>query len=479
MTALPGHLAAGAPGSTERVAVIGGGYAGLAAGMDLADAGLPVTVFEAGPVLGGRARRIPGGDGHDDNGQHLLIGAYTELLGRMERIGIPLHEVLARRPLTVRVAGGLQLAAWPLPAPFNLAAGVLLARGVRLRERIASVRALSDLRSDGFRARRGETVAALLDRFELHGTLRTQLWEAICLAALNTPAERACAQTFLNILHDIATGPRSASDLLIPRTDLSSLFPEPAADYIRARGGAVHTHATVLRLEDAGDAVRLIGTERHGLFRRVIVATGSQALPRLLGSWPDMQPLLQRVATLPQERIATLTLEYPCPVRLPFPMMGIAYGAVEWLFDRGWLLDGRPGQPGRISCVLSAAELGSTLDREALTASAHADLQAITGELPYPVASRLVVEKRATFSCQPGLVRPDGITHDPRIVLAGDYLASRYPATLETAVRSGRRAAAAVISWTQARIPGTGGSEALPAPEWNPPPSRSRPLSLP
>lgn len=453
MNLLPGHLAAGAPQLTDRVAVIGGGYAGLSAAMDLADAGIPVTVFEAGPVLGGRARRIPGGDGQDDNGQHLLIGAYGELLGLMRRIGIPLEEVLARRRLTLRVQGGLRLGALPLPAPWNLAAGILLAHGPSLRERLATLRALEDLRHDGFRARRGETVQELLDRFSVHGSLRHHLWEAICLAALNTPAERACAQTFLNILHDIATGPAGASDLLIPRTDLSSLFPEPAADYIRARGGQVHTQATVLRLEDAGEAIRLIGTERHGLFRRVVIATASQALPRLLGSWPDMQPLLQRLATLPQERIATLTMEYPCPVRLPFPMMGVAFGSVDWVFDRRWLLDGsRPGA-GRLCCVLSAPDLSQAMDRDSLADRAHADIQRITGPLPKPIACRLVVEKRATFSCQPGLQRPDGITHDSRIVLAGDYLQSRYPATLETAVRSGRRAAAAVINWTHGRVP--------------------------
>ena len=453
MNTLPGHLAAGAPELTERVAVIGGGFAGLSAAMDLADAGIPVTVFEAGAVLGGRARRIPGGDGHDDNGQHLLIGAYSELLGLMRRIGIPLEQVLERRRLSLQVVGGLRLSTLPLPAPWNLAAGILLARGATLGERRLTLRALDDLRRDGFKARRGESVQELLDRFSIHGNLRTQLWEAICLAALNTPAERACAQTFLNILHDIATGPAAASDLLIPRTDLSSLFPEPAAHYIRARGGQVHTQATVLRLEDAGDAVRLIGSNRHGLFRRVVIATASQALPRLLGGWSEMQPLLQRVAALPQERIATLTVEYPCPVRLPFPMMGVAFGSVDWVFDRRWLFDGHSRAPGRLSCVLSAPDLALTLDRDTLAARAHADIQRITGPLPPPSAHRLVVEKRATFSCQPGLLRPDGITHDSRILLAGDYLVSRYPATLETAVRSGRRAAAAVISWTRERVP--------------------------
>lgn len=450
---MSGRMALTSPVARERIAVIGGGYAGLSAAMDLVDAGLSVTLFEAGATLGGRARRIPGGDGSDDNGQHLLIGAYTSLLELMQRVGVPVEEALERRPLTLLVKGGLSLRALPLPSPWNLAAGVLLAGGVGWRNRLDTLRALRDLRADGFRALRQESVAALLDRFEINGSMRSHFWEAICVAALNTPPDRADAQTFLNILHDIATGPRAMSDLLIPRTDLSTLFPEPAAEYIRARGGQVHTQSNVLRLEDAGEAVRLIGTEHHGLFRRVVVATAPQALSRLLGSWPDMVPLLQRLDGMPHERIATLTLDYPCPVRLPFPMMGVAYGNVDWVFDRRWLFDGNRRLPGCLACVLSAPELGHELDRDALAESAHLDVQRLCGALPPPSSSRLVIEKRATFSCQPGLVRPDGITHDPRIVLAGDYLAARYPATLETAVRSGRRAAAAIIGWTHARVP--------------------------
>jgi squalene-associated FAD-dependent desaturase len=416
--------------------------------MDLVDAGIPVTLFEAGAVPGGRARRVPGGDETDDNGQHLLLGAYTELLAMMRRVGIPIEAVLERRPLTLLVAGGIRLRALPLPPPFNLAAGVLLAGGASLRNRIATLKVLGALQADGFRATRGETVAMMLDRFGLEGGLRTWLWEAICLAALNTPPERASAQVFLNILHDIATGPREASDLLIPRTDLSQLFPEPATQYIRMRGGDVLMGAQVVRLEDAGAGVRVIsakGLERE--YRQVIIATAPRAVCKLLADWPDMQPLLGHLHAMPFERIATLTLDYPCPVRLPFPMMGVASGSVEWVFDRHWLLEGRVSTPGRLSCVLSAPAAGMTVDQEILTARAHADVERLTGPLPYPISRRLLVDKRATFSCRPDVFRPDSVTHDPRILLAGDYLNARYPATLETAVRSGRRAAAIAISW--------------------------------
>ena len=453
---------------TEGVAVIGAGYAGMAAAMDLVDAGVPVTVFEAGPVPGGRARRIPGGDGQDDNGQHLLLGAYTELLGLLQRLQIPVQDVLYRRGLMLHIAGGLRLNALPLPSPWHLAGGILLARGASWGERIDTLHALQRLQDTGFRAEAGETVAALLDRLGLEGALRTHLWESICLAALNTPPTRACAQVFLNILHDIATGPRSHSDLLMPRTDLSSLFPEPAAAYVRARGGQVLLQTPVLRVEDAGPLVRVVTGHQHRLFQRAILAVQPRALARMIGDWPEMQPLLTQLAALPHERIATLTLEYDRPVRLPHPMMGLANSCVEWMFDRRWLLGGGLRAPGRIACVLSAPSAGAVLDREMLISQAHADLERLVGRLPYPVSGRLVVEKFATFSCQPRLSRPDGITHDPRILLAGDYLVSRYPATLESAVRSGRRAAAAAVQWSGRGMPSrfvraTPASAAVPA----------------
>ena len=450
------------------VAVIGAGYAGLSAAMDLADAGFAVHVFESGPVPGGRARRIPGGEGNDDNGQHLLIGAYTELLGLLRRLQVPLEAAFARRPLRYWVAGGLDLQASRLPAPWHLATAFLFADEVPLAERLHALRMLHTLQRGGFRANRGETVSQLLDRHGSNGRLREYLWEPLCVAALNTPPDLACAQIFLNLLHDIATGPRSHSDLLIPRTDLSALFPEPAAAYVAARQGTVHLQTPVLELGDAGPMIALRTASGTRLFAHVIVAVAPRSVSFLLGRWPAMQPLLTRIDALSHERIATLTLEYAQPLRLPFPMMGVASGEVDWIFDRRWLLGGAPGAGGRLACVVSAPPLQRPLDRTRLTENAHRDVERLVGRCAAPVDSRLVVEKSATFSCRPGIVRPDEITHDPRVLLAGDYLQSRYPATLETAVRSGRRAAAAIIHWSRARTPLQGDARASAAPSTDP-----------
>lgn len=452
-----------------RVAVIGAGYAGLSAALDLIDAGCSVTVYEAGTVPGGRARRIPGGDGSDDNGQHLLLGAYTELLGLLRRLKVPLEAVFERRPLRLSVVGGLDLHAARLPAPWHLAAGFLLAGGVSWRERLSTVRMLHDLQKGGFRAHRHETVAKLLDRHHAHGRMRAFLWDALCVAALNTPPERACAQIFLNLLHDLATGPRSHSDLLLPRTDLSALLPEPAVAYLRQRGGRVHLQTPVTAIQDAGSRLMVNAGTATALFQHVVLAVAPRSVSHLIGDWADMQLLLGQIDALQHERIATLTLAYQQPVRLPFPMMAVAAGEVDWIFDRRQLLGSHGGnEGGRLACVMSAPPPQRSLDRLALVEHAHRDVERLIGRCAPPVDSRLVVEKTATFSCRPGIERPDEITHDPRLLLAGDYLASRYPATLETAVRSGRRAAAAIIHWNDLSSPGRRVAYALHAPSRGP-----------
>ena len=454
-----------------RVAIIGGGYAGMAAAVSLIDAGIQdLTVYEAGPVLGGRARRIPGGNSDDDNGQHLCLGAYTELLKLMNRVGGDPEQLFYRSPLRLLFQG---LATPPikqsrsvfslrsqsyLPAPLNLAAGILLSSGANLSERTRTLLALNRLQQQRYRCTSGQTVSSLFNELDIQGELRSYFWDSLCLAALNTPPKIACAQTFLNILQDIAEGPRQASDLLIPKVDLSRLFPEPAARYIQDKGAEVFSSCAVKRVEPAGQLLRLQGTRHQRLYHHVILAVPPRAASVLLSGWGEcMHDLGNQLLALPHEKIATLTLDYfNSALRLPFPMMGIANSPIEWMFDRSFLLQAKPGsdswnraalqrKSSRFTCVISAPQEKTHLEKHALTQVAHACMQSLCGPLPDPDTSRLVVEKFATLSCRPNIRRPHAHTPDKRLILAGDYLQSRYPSTLETAVRSGLEAAALTI----------------------------------
>ena len=189
-----GHGLKGTP-----CAVVGAGYAGMAAAVTLAERGIPVTVFEAGPVPGGRARRVSA-QGHElDNGQHILIGAYTELSRLMRTVGVS-PAALLRVPLQIRYPGRFRLRAGALGGPLALFAGVLLASGAPLRERISGLAFVARLRSAGFRLAEDTSVEALLERHGQTGALAHYLWRPLCVSALNTPPAAASAQRFLAVV---------------------------------------------------------------------------------------------------------------------------------------------------------------------------------------------------------------------------------------------------------------------------------------
>lgn len=404
-----------------RVAIVGAGYAGCAAAVTLAGRGVPVTLYESGPVPGGRARRVKTREVELDNGQHILSGAYSELLRLMRQVGVPQDAVL-RCPLELRYADGFAFRALWLPAPLGLLSGLLLARGLPFAERLGAVRFMLAMRRCGFRLAADQSVSDLLRQHRQDGRIGHYLWRPLCVSALNTPPERASAQVLLTVLRDTLAAGDEASDLLLPRTDLSRLFPEPACEFVRSNGGEVRGGETVRDLE----ALR-------ARFGKVILAVGPHQLKALApGLAPDYgyQP------------IYTCYLQYPKPMRLRFPMLGFARGIVQWAFDRGAL----NGEKGRIACVISAEGDHQQMGQDELAQACHRELADALGVLPDPEWSQVIAEKRATIACAPGLARPSQSTAIPGVLLAGDYTDPDYPPTLEAAVRSGIRAAELALS---------------------------------
>jgi len=413
-----------------RVAVVGAGYAGMAAAVTLAERGVPVTVFESGALPGGRARRVQAQGETLDNGQHILLGAYAELQRLMRLVGVPSDAVL-RLPLELRFADGFALRALWLPAPLGLPGGLLAASGLPPRERLGAIRFLVSLWRGKFRVEPDCTVASLLARYRQEGRISQYVWRPLCVSALNTPIEQASAQAFATVLRDAFAGEPGASDLLLPRVDLSRLFPEPACDFVRAHGGEVRMGAAVRSISPG---LRVDGET----YSRVVIAVGPhqlRAFAALLGPLPEYS----------YQPIYTCYLQYPQSTKLPYPMLGLAHGVVQWAFDRGAVMSRACPEPGRIACVISAQGVHQQLSQDTLAATCHSELAAALGGLPEPHWWRVIGEKRATISCTPGLRRPGPDTPTPGVVLAGDYTDAQYPPTLEAAVRSGVRAAHAVL----------------------------------
>jgi hydroxysqualene dehydroxylase len=219
----------------QRVAVIGGGWAGCAAALSLAEAGVPVTLYEAGQTLGGRARAITLDGRKLDNGQHILLGAYTQTLELMTRLHAADPEAgLMRLPLVIDQPPEFRIACPALPAPLNLLFGLVNAKGLGWKEKWQAAR----WAAKALRCSPQQPDASVEDLLSGQSErLRRLLWHPLCLSALNTLPESASANTYQRVLVAAFSSRRKHSDLLLPRHDLGALFPQPAAARIEALGG--------------------------------------------------------------------------------------------------------------------------------------------------------------------------------------------------------------------------------------------------
>lgn len=428
--------------SPQRVAILGGGYAGMAAAVTLADAGVPVTVFEAGLVTGGRARRVEINGVALDNGLHILIGAYRETLRLIAKVHPAPEQTLLRLPLDWHVHERMHLRAPRLPAPLHLAAALATARGVGLNERWQAIVMMRALRRMKFQLMHDTTVSALLAQHDQGEALTQWLWHPLCVAALNTPPARASAQMFLNVLRDTFTGARADSDMLIPRVDLSRLFPEPAADYVHARGGTVLTGCRVTALQLEAGGLRIVAGDNAGSFSHVVCALPPHLVAGLLEPHAVLRDTVQRVAALTYQPITSVYFQFDGTLRLPAPMLGLADATAHWLFDREAIC----GQRGLVGAVISAEGAYQSLTQDQLAQRVLQELGARFGPLPPVKWQRVISEKRASFSAVPDLRRPAQRTALPGLWLAGDYTAGEYPATLEAAVRSGLACARGILN---------------------------------
>ncbi|MDR1660904.1 MAG: hydroxysqualene dehydroxylase HpnE [Azoarcus sp.] len=417
----------------REAAIIGAGYAGLACAVELACHGIEATVFERSLTLGGRARVVRKNSCALDNGQHLLLGAYSELARLLRLVGVSPRR-LERLPLTLHVPGQLRFRAAALPAPAHLAVGLARARGLNWRERFTLPALLRYLERKHFRLPAAMNAVDLLNAARQPAKLRNLVWEPLCVAALNTPVHEASAQIFANVLRDTLAASAAASELLIPRVDLSELFPVPAAQYLATRDGRILTGNTIAAIIPDETGFRLAGDPDERRWPQIVVATAPHHAAPLLASTGACAELAARIAALPAEPIATVYLAFGAGVRLPAPMIGLASGPAQWAFDRGQC----GGPEGLVAAVISAQRESGAENRDALTAAILAQLERELGQrLPAAQWTQIIVEKRATFACRPGLVRPGIATPLPGLWLAGDYVESDYPATLESAVRAG------------------------------------------
>ena len=424
-----------------KVAVIGAGWAGCAAAVEATRLGHHVSLFEASRTLGGRARRVDvmhkGKLLALDNGQHILIGAYSETLKLMADVGVNIPGSLLRLPLTLRFPDGNGLALPNLPAPFDALAGILTARGWSWLDKLSLLKVAIGWQLTGFKCGAQQSVTSLCK--DLTPGIMASLIEPLCVSALNTPAERASGQVFLRVMQDSLFANKGGSNLLLPLSDLSTLMPNAAGEWLQRHGGEIKLGARVQSIKHDKSRWHLAtqtseGPDESNTFDAVILACPPVEAARLVQS-SDLpcDAWLAQTQALQFEAITTVYATAP-GARLDQPMLALQASdahPAQFVFDRGQL-----GGPPQLLAFVISASVGDSRALSKRVAAQAADQLGLTDVQ----LLQTIVEKRATFACTPGLQRP-GMQLAQGLLACGDYVEGPYPATLEGAVRSGLAAA--------------------------------------
>jgi squalene-associated FAD-dependent desaturase len=454
------HLSPKAHISQTAVAIIGGGCAGLSTAVALLERGFAVTLFEASPQLGGRARsvaiKMQATPQLLDNGQHMLLGAYRETLALLHKVGVDEKQAFLRLPLQINMQSSHAKSLFSLasthylPAPFNMLVGLLACRGLSIKERFVALKFMLRLKQTYYLINADQPLDQFLHAQQQTDFLIKMLWEPLCLAAMNTPINVASTRIFLNILRDTFNGSKTDSDFLLPRLDLSQIIAQPLAQYIETLGGAIKLNQQIRSLAAATDSNGQAGfsletADGQHFFRQVVIATAPEGAGKLLQALPQLSQLQAQIQSYRYQPIYTIYLQYPASTTLPSVMSGLSNMPelsntngqsntnAQWVFDRGQLC----GQAGLMAVIVSASGPHQALSQDELAFSVAHELSLAFPQLDKPLWHKVIAEKRATFSCEADLARPSHKTLQAGLFLTGDYCYADYPATIEAAIRSG------------------------------------------
>ena len=406
-----------------RVAVVGGGLAGLAAALDLVDAGEEVTLYEARPTLGGAVQTLPERE-HDpdpppDNGQHIALGCFTEYLRFLDRIGQSGSYIRRKLALPVIAENGSVCEIRPSPA------ALLAYRHLPTRDRVRIP--LTTARMRRAQAREGETFGSLLRRLGASDAAVERFWDVFIRPALNLRADEADAEAGLFTVRTALLGPRGNADLILPTRPLGAMHGDAAGAALRAGGARIRTER-VESLDDLdADAV--------------IAAVPPHESARLLG---ESDPALE------DSPIVSVHLWFDRKLLEP-TLAALLNSDAHWVFDRGALTGHEPERGQYLTVVSSGVP-------ELLEVRGRALVEQVAGQLTDRLGaaqllwSRVSREPHATIALRPGVGRPGYGTDKPIVVRAGAWTDTGWPATMESAVRSGRTAAGHVLSVASERV---------------------------
>lgn len=443
------------------VVVIGAGFAGLSAAVRLARQGARVLVLEARSRLGGRATAFEDAETGElvDNGQHVLLGCYTDTLSFLGDIGAREYVRIQPQLAVTMVDRQGQVSRLEcqssLPSPLHLLSGLFDWSALTWKDRLSALKMAGPLRTAQRQLRPGatrlaaspdETVENWLIRNGQSARLREMLWDPLALAALNQPPHLAAAPMFARVLAEMFGPAAQSAAMVLPTRPLHQMYAEPARQYIEGHGGTVRTGMSA-RIRIARGGVEQVSASGEAWRpAAVIAAVPWYALPDLFeGETSSLAPLLTHAKGTAASPIVTVNLWFDRQV-IDQPFVGLPGRLMQWLFDKRMVFG---DSAAHLSLVSSGASEVLQWTNPDLIARAHREL---LDALPAVRGARLlrgtvIREPRATFSLAPGQPpRPATSTAVGGLYLAGDWIDTGLPATIEGAVRSGHGAAAAIAA---------------------------------
>lgn len=454
--------------STVRIAVVGAGWAGCSAAVQATQLSAQVSVFESNDIPGGRARSLTSPHftstkntldvAIPENGQHILIGAYSETIALMRTLGVAIDDVLERLPLDLRTPNqhGLCMPQHIHNPQLAVLYAVCTAKGWAFKEKLQFLRLAGQWALQKFSCNSNLSVAELCQKLSPH--IQQSLIEPLCLSAFNTPPEHTSGAVFLRVLHDALLLQRGGSDVLLARKPLGKALPEPAILWLQQQQAQVHIGQRVQRIVPLPDNTWHIyasNTPEPQKFDAVILACASWEAAKLVQGYldadhnvtqADAAHWVDAARALQYNPIATVYAwcnAHDC-ANLP-PMQALHAPSnthMQFVFHHPqYKRNSANGVPQvLLAFVCSYCQTNRQLLEEHTRIQAQQQLN-----ISHMKIIKTLIERRATFVCSPALQRPS-MHIAPNLLACGDYVAGDYPATLEGAVRSGLAAAKAVCA---------------------------------
>ncbi|MDB6097177.1 MAG: Squalene-associated FAD-dependent desaturase [Francisellaceae bacterium] len=423
--------------NNKRVIIIGGGWAGLSCAHYLNQYNIPITLLEASPYAGGRARGIFFNSYRIDNGQHILINAYKNILNIIKDLNLKKEELFLETPfefynLSLDKLYHVKLNQWPNPLNFIL--GVLNSKGFSIINRFRILKTARLILNCTKSSTLDQGLYHYLITIKEPQELITHFWEPLALATLNTPIGLASLKVFSKVLQ-LSFSSKHSSNLLLPKKDLSEILPNPILKNLNNNpDNEIYFNKRITKLaHESKNGISVHTPTQTFKASAVVLATPPLVSAQLIESYSINHPAINALRSLNSQPIITIYFEYEFPVSLPKPMIGFTKSSIQWILDKAF-----SGNPNLLAAIISGIGTHSFVSKEILIKNALQDISRHFPKLSNPIRVKVINQKMATFECHyniENLRPPSQITEN--IYLSGDYNFPLWPATLESAVSSG------------------------------------------